>query len=239
MRRPLSCNRGFTLVELLVVITIIGVLASLVFGSWSRIREYNRRTVCTSNLRQIGAGCIRYSIDWGDFFPSVFDPGGTSNPLKSLSLLYDSYIPLRKIFLCPSTADMCTDLQPGDSFAPHGIAGRNDPKPRQTSYGYDDTKGPLTDPEVPIAADAPPSAEEQVGGVSATPGAGSETAVMNSANHKRGPTDRGGQNVLFCNGNVKWFVDPTAGINHDNIYDATDKKNPGDTDSYIHQTSTQ
>lgn len=222
---------GFTLAELLVVITIIAVLASLLLPSLARIREEGRRTVCKNNLRQIGQGCILYSTDSGDYYPYKCNSDEMkSNPLASLALLYPNYVNARKIFVCPSTADLCIDLEPGDSFTPHGIAARSGPL-RQTSYGYDDMKGPLTPPEVPIAADCPPAPEEMVFSPSAvgTSGAGE----FNSANHRFE-----GQNVLYYNGNVKWWAKtPKYQIDGewDNIYTAANPDKPDITDSYIHQ----
>ncbi|MEX0937031.1 MAG: DUF1559 domain-containing protein, partial [Pirellulales bacterium] len=55
--RPLH---GFTLVELLVVIVIIGILLALLLPAIQSAREGARRTQCTSRLRQIGVGLQSY-----------------------------------------------------------------------------------------------------------------------------------------------------------------------------------
>jgi len=59
----LRVRPGFTIVELLVVVAIIIVLASLVFIGMGRIQSTGRSAVCASNLRQVGVAMLSYASD--------------------------------------------------------------------------------------------------------------------------------------------------------------------------------
>ncbi len=60
-------RRGFTLVELLVVITIISMLMALLLPAVQAARENGRRAVCMNNQQQIGKAMLSYESGLGEF----------------------------------------------------------------------------------------------------------------------------------------------------------------------------
>jgi len=65
---------GFTLVEMLVVMAVIGILAAMLLPALAAARERARLTQCLSNMKQLLIATHMYANDNGGFIPQVEDP---------------------------------------------------------------------------------------------------------------------------------------------------------------------
>lgn len=135
LSQPPPGRAAFTLVELLVVISTIGVLAALLLPALLRAKDMSYKAVCLSNLRQMGIAIHTYAADhdgripYGPKAPPFFTPSSlypsTGAPTSLISLyggapvglglLIEKHLSLQpKVLFCPGSdqrLDAGTELE--------------------------------------------------------------------------------------------------------------------------------
>lgn len=120
-RNPaVAAQRGFTVIDVLVSMSVIAVLISLMLPQISKVNESARRVACQSNLRQIGIGTLMYAQEYEGFLPPSQFLRSPGNPVSrpqemitlrvqnttawdGLGLLYlHGYVDAPEVFYCQS-----------------------------------------------------------------------------------------------------------------------------------------
>ena len=125
-----ATRRGFTLLELLIVIGIIAVLMGILLPVIAKARESSRRTVCLSNLRQIALAMNTYADHHKGRLPNG-NPPQTPNDYDAtnavLVRLNQDYVKSPAVFHCPSDEDPI----------PEAIATADQTLPNSARVSYD------------------------------------------------------------------------------------------------------
>jgi len=105
-------KRGFTLIELLVVIAIIALLLSIVVPTLGKAKDYAKRVIDTSNLKQIGLGINVYAQNCnGRIMPNWEVPTSSTKPPEKMPDPHNSY-----------RAYSPSNLRPDGSMKPYHLA---------------------------------------------------------------------------------------------------------------------
>ena len=100
MGGPKTKRRGFSLIEMLVVIAIIAILAGIIFPLASTMRERGNQSACISNLQSVGQALKLYRLDERAYPPALYGfliEGDTA----PTTFLYPHYAHSRREFKCP------------------------------------------------------------------------------------------------------------------------------------------
>lgn len=97
--------RGFTVLELLVAVAIIGLVAGLVFPALNRARAAAKTTGCLGNLRQMALAVQMYVNDSGGRLPVLQNRASVTNEAPALDTALLGYVAgKREVFRCPADA---------------------------------------------------------------------------------------------------------------------------------------
>ncbi|OGV52318.1 MAG: hypothetical protein A2017_13470 [Lentisphaerae bacterium GWF2_44_16] len=121
---------AFTLLELLIVITIIVILTALLLPALKSARETSKSISCLSNIKQLGLGLNSYADDYSGYFP---DKPTSSDCFLSWDAKIAAYFNLDGTKFVPnskSTVYLCPSMQinyaySGRSFAANNNLGEN------------------------------------------------------------------------------------------------------------------
>jgi prepilin-type N-terminal cleavage/methylation domain-containing protein/prepilin-type processing-associated H-X9-DG protein len=97
-------RRGWTLLELLVVIGIIGLLTGLLLPALAKAKEKTRLVQCRNNLRQIGIALRVYAGDHQGRLPILSRGSGQTGASSLASVLGPYTANNSELFLCPKDA---------------------------------------------------------------------------------------------------------------------------------------
>jgi prepilin-type N-terminal cleavage/methylation domain-containing protein/prepilin-type processing-associated H-X9-DG protein len=121
VRRPSpAAAAGFSLIELLIVLALMIILTSLMWGFGSESRQHKAQRACRQNLEKIYLALQIYANDFSGRLPANTNAQTSEEPL---SLLVPHYTVDTSIFICPGGKD---------SPLPSGVPFAN----RKISYAY-------------------------------------------------------------------------------------------------------
>jgi type II secretion system protein G len=109
MHKAWATKHGFTIIELLVTIVVIGILATIMIVSYTGIQQRSRDSERASDITQIKIAIEKYHADQSQY-PSVCSADNVDCPASSLATLLTPY--LKAVPHDPrNTADSATDYR--------------------------------------------------------------------------------------------------------------------------------
>lgn len=198
---------GFTLVEILIVISIIGVLGAILLSALAGARDKSRTISCASNLRQIGLAMQIYLADSRGFYPT-YHPGP---PNCSWADRIYPYLKAPEVLWCP-------DFEAGE-YRPGCTPSETIGGVKQEwngSYSINTLEDAIwevgrTQPSVPERRVRFPASTilvlDGTGSGYVNPGIYAAMTSLAELEAKNIPDrHRGGANVLFADWHVKWMA---------------------------------
>jgi type IV pilus assembly protein PilA len=92
--KVIRSNKGFTLVEIMIVVAIIGLLAALAIPAFQKVRASSQDKAVLNNMRQIGAAADQYFMEFGTNTVDLASLVGSSCYVKALYTVANETYPL-------------------------------------------------------------------------------------------------------------------------------------------------
>lgn len=209
-------KRGFTLIELMVVVAIIAILAAILFPVFNNARRKARATQCLSNINQLGKACLMYADDFdGRLFDNPWSGPTVGHVQTYWALAVLPYVQNMDIFACPAWD---YSIRPGSYVD----------APFKVGYGLSDVianGAPDRPSPIPLQVMRRPAETALIGDAAWLWGSGSYwedrdsdgypeaywcQSAINSASWWYGrPRHMDGINVFFCDGHAKFSGPPS------------------------------
>ena len=153
-------RRGFTLVELLVVIAVIAILAGILLPVLGQAKKKAHRTTCLSNLKQVGIAINSYADDHDDYLPGPVVAGARASYDQTSSQEFIFHIApylglpepslqtvIARVFVCPGYEKNAPGLVSLSGRKVYLLNDDMDPDPavRTPPFGY--PLAPTADPQ--------------------------------------------------------------------------------------------
>jgi type IV pilus assembly protein PilA len=87
-------NKGFTLVEIMIVVVIIGLLASMAIPAFQKVRTNSQDKAILNNARQLSAASDQYYLENGVSTVTISDLIGPTTYIKALNSVAKETYPL-------------------------------------------------------------------------------------------------------------------------------------------------
>ena len=195
-------NRGFTIIELMVVIAIILILAAMLLPALGRAKDQAHKITCISDLKQLDYSAQMFADDNEDQLPPR-----RQTPNHWVERLKEYYV-AEKIVQCPKGR--------GSEFTPHSylLNGFNDYfeltlQPNEYDlylqwlwpYGMRMSAIPEPSETILFGEKKPSSGHVHM---DFSQGAGNDLEQVDHARHGAGPKGAGGSNFAFIDGSVRY-----------------------------------
>ena len=86
-------TQGFTLVEIMIVVVIIGLLAAMAIPAFQKVRTASQDKAVLNNARQLGSAADQYFLEHGTSTAEIESLVGSSAYIKSLSTVANESYP--------------------------------------------------------------------------------------------------------------------------------------------------